>query len=73
MKTKKIERKPMIIPAPAYRPRLLKKNREGRSREREFQEMLEAYLAETAEDLESYPVRLPVHGQFWDNGYEDIG
>ena len=47
----------------------LKRNRQKRS---EFQEMLDAYTTETAEDLETYTLQLPEHGPFWDDGYKDV-
>lgn len=37
----------------------------------EFQEMLDVYMTETTEDLDSYSLQLPVHGSFWDDGYSD--
>jgi hypothetical protein len=43
----------------------------GIRRKSEFQKQLDAYLIETAEDLDDYPLRLPTNGIFWDNGYED--
>lgn len=47
----------------------LKRDRQKRS---EFQEMLDAYVTETAEDTEAYSIQLPEHGSFWDDGYRDV-
>jgi hypothetical protein len=46
----------------------------GRSRHKksEFQDMLDAYLAEAEEDLEPYSVNLPADLSFWDDGYRDV-
>lgn len=47
----------------------LKRNRRNKS---EFQEMLDAYMTETVEDLDTYSLQLPEHGPFWDDGYRDV-
>lgn len=47
----------------------LKKNRQEKN---DFQEMLDAYMTETAEDFETYSLQLPTHGCFWDDGYRDV-
>lgn len=38
----------------------------------EFKKILEQTLNEQKEDLEEFRILLPKHGQFWDNGYEDL-
>lgn len=47
----------------------LKKNQHKKS---DFEEILDAYMSETAEDLETYSLQLPRHGSFWDDGYRDV-
>jgi len=49
--------------------RLKRKQRPKRS---EFQEVLDAYITEAAEELETYSLHLPEHGPFWDDGYRDV-
>lgn len=66
IKVKKIDSLPK---AEFTRSTKLKKNRQKRS---DFQEMLDAYMSETAEDLETYSLYLPKHGSFWDDGYRDV-
>lgn len=39
----------------------------------EFDFLLEDLLKEETNEWDEYPVLLPRHGRFWDNGYEDIG
>lgn len=39
----------------------------------EFKKVLQEYLDDQNEDSEEFKVLLPKHGQFWDNGYEDVG
>ncbi len=38
----------------------------------EFDFILEEILREEIKELDDYPVLLPRHGRFWDNGYEDV-
>lgn len=45
--------------------------RNGR-KESEFDKMLDAYLTETFEDLETYSLKFPIHGNFLDDGYRDV-
>lgn len=47
----------------------VKKNRHRRS---DFQKVLDAYMFEAAEDLETYSLQFPKHGSFWDDGYKDV-
>lgn len=49
-----------------------KSKRNQRPKKSEFQEMLDAYLTEASEELETYPLHLPEHGPFWDDGYRDV-
>ncbi len=46
-----------------------KKDRHKRS---DFQELLDIYMAEIPEDVETYSLQLPKHGHFWDDGYSDV-
>lgn len=39
---------------------------------KEFDKVMEKTLKELNEDLEEFRVLLPKHGNFWDNGYEDL-
>jgi hypothetical protein len=41
-----------------FRPRFLKFNRKRRKRDRHFQDILDSYLIEAAEELEDYPLHL---------------
>lgn len=52
----------------SFRDRLKKKNKSS-----EFKKIFEQTWNEQCEDLEEFRVLLPKHGQFWDNGYEDLG
>ena len=47
-------------------------NKNRKNRRGEFQEVLDAYMTETADDLDSYSLQLPKHGPFWDDGYKDV-
>lgn len=38
----------------------------------EFDFLLEELLNEEIKEWDEYPVLLPRHGRFWDNGYEDV-
>lgn len=38
----------------------------------EFDFLLEELLIGEAKEWDEYPVLLPRHGRFWDNGYEDV-
>lgn len=38
----------------------------------EFDFILEEFLNAEAREWDEYPVLLPRHGRFWDNGYEDV-
>lgn len=49
------------------RPLVKKKDRP------EFDFVLEDLLKEETTEWDEYPVLLPRHGRFWDNGYEDVG
>ncbi len=51
------------------RPRFSYKRDRRRS---EFQELLESFMSESVEELEDYPLSLPQHGTFWDDGYNDV-
>lgn len=39
----------------------------------EFRKILEQTMSDQNEDWEEFKVLLPKHGNFWDNGYEDLG
>jgi hypothetical protein len=56
-----------------HRPHIRKFNRRGRKQQGAFKEIVKSYLHETPDEQELYPVNLPRHGRFWDNGYEDVG
>ncbi len=38
----------------------------------EFRKILEQTMSDQNEDWEEFRVLLPKHGNFWDNGYEDL-
>ena len=38
----------------------------------EFRKILEKTMGDQSDDWEEFRVLLPKHGNFWDNGYEDL-
>ena len=38
----------------------------------DFDFSLEEFLKEETREWDEYPILLPRHGRFWDNGYEDV-
>lgn len=58
------------LPKPKFM--LSKKLKKDRQNNGEFQDLLDGYLAEIPEELDAYPLNLPIYGGFWDDGHRDI-
>jgi hypothetical protein len=57
---------------PKYKLIKAKEPRKRNLQRSEFQQMLDVYMNEAADDLESYSLSLPKNGNFWDDGYKDV-
>lgn len=56
-----------------YRPNILKFNRKSRSKDDSFKDVLEAYLTDTAEEIEEYSLNLPRGKKLSEFDHDKVG